>query len=277
MRPDTLGVIGLGAIGGSVAWQARSAGIGVLGWSPQPAERVRAVQLGALDDAPARPEDVARRADLLVLAAPPHANEELLARLAPALGDSSLVTDVATVKCGIAKRAEQLGLGPRFAGSHPFVTTRGRGFEAARSDLFVQALVYVCPTGDAVTAAREVVHFWESVLGATTVVIDPRRHDVQAAWTCHLPPVIAAALCIALDGQLHPGASVGESMRDLTRAAADPSEGAAALLANADNIVAALDAFAGELLEWRSLLARNDRDVSRRLDQAAAWRQRVGA
>jgi len=277
MRPDTLGVIGLGPIGGSVAWQARSAGLGVLGWSPRPAQRVRAVQLGALDDAPARPEDVARRADLLVLAAPPHANEALLGRLAPVLGEGTLVTDVATVKCGIAKRAEELELGQRFAGSHPFVTVRGRGFEAARSDLFVEALVYVCPTGDAATAAREVAHFWESVLGATTVVIPPSRHDAQAAWTCHLPRVVAVALSGALDGRLQPGASVGESIRELTRAAAVSKEDGTALLANADNVVAALDAFAAELLAWRSLLARGDPgEASARLEQAAMWRERVG-
>jgi len=48
VRPHTLGVIGLGAIGGSLALQAKRAGIAtVLGWSPQPAERVAAMRQGA--------------------------------------------------------------------------------------------------------------------------------------------------------------------------------------------------------------------------------------
>jgi len=42
----------------------------VLGWSPEPAERVAAARQGALDDAPARAADVARAVELLVLAAP---------------------------------------------------------------------------------------------------------------------------------------------------------------------------------------------------------------
>jgi len=46
--PSKLGIIGLGAIGGSLALQAKRAGITtVLGWSPQPAERVAAMRQGA--------------------------------------------------------------------------------------------------------------------------------------------------------------------------------------------------------------------------------------
>ncbi|HKX20008.1 MAG TPA: hypothetical protein VJT33_18550, partial [bacterium] len=55
VHPHTLGIIGLGAIGGSIALQAKRAGIAtVLGWSPDSAERASAAQHGALDDAPPR-------------------------------------------------------------------------------------------------------------------------------------------------------------------------------------------------------------------------------
>jgi len=64
VRPSTLGIIGLGAIGGSLARQAKQAGIPtVLGWSPDAAERAAARRDGAIDDAPAQPVDVARAAD----------------------------------------------------------------------------------------------------------------------------------------------------------------------------------------------------------------------
>jgi len=273
MRPDVLGVIGLGAIGGSVAWQARIAGIRVLGWSPKPAERARAVRLGALDDAPSQPEDVARQSDLLVLAAPPSANEEMLTRLAPRLG-SRLVTDVATVKRGIGERAETLGLERRFAGSHPFVVVEGQGFEAARPDVFAGAVVYVCPTSGELGVAREIAHFWESTLVASAVLLDPARHDAQVAWTCHLPRVMAAAACSVLSDQLPPGGSLGDLALEATRAAAEPHDEGGALLRNADNVVAALDALADELRGWRSLLARGDPAVAARFERAAAWRRR---
>jgi len=99
VRPHTLGILGLGAIGGSVALQAKRAGIAtVLGWCPDPAERAAAAQQGAIDDAPARAADVARAAELLVLAAPPAANVELLERLERDVPAGAVVTDVGSVK-----------------------------------------------------------------------------------------------------------------------------------------------------------------------------------
>jgi len=99
VRPTSLGVIGLGAIGGSLAWQAKRAGVArVLGWSPEPAERAAAAQQGAVDDAPARVEEVARGVDLLVLAAPPAANVHLLESLRASLTPRTLVTDAGSVK-----------------------------------------------------------------------------------------------------------------------------------------------------------------------------------
>src|SRR5213593_1920139 len=56
VRPQTLGLIGLGAIGGSIARQVKRSdggqGVSVVGWSPEPAERAMAAKHGALDDAP---------------------------------------------------------------------------------------------------------------------------------------------------------------------------------------------------------------------------------
>src|SRR5204862_2397972 len=71
VRPQTLGLIGLGAIGGSTARQVKQQGSGDritgIGWSPEPAARALAAQQGALDDAPSLATDVARVAGLRLL------------------------------------------------------------------------------------------------------------------------------------------------------------------------------------------------------------------
>jgi prephenate dehydrogenase len=58
VRPSSLAVIGLGAIGGSLAWQARLAGIGrVVGYTPSRGEGVAALRASAVSeiaDSPAR-------------------------------------------------------------------------------------------------------------------------------------------------------------------------------------------------------------------------------
>ncbi|MGH7338530.1 MAG: prephenate dehydrogenase, partial [Myxococcota bacterium] len=218
VRPHTLGLIGLGAIGGSIARQVKSQGVGgitaVVGWSPEPAERALAAQQGALDDAPPRATDVARIADLLVLAAPPAANLAQLEAVVPHLKTGALVTDVGSVKRGIVARAESLGIGSRFAGSHPLAGTHRHGFEASRADLFRGAVVYVTPCTNGDDAAREVAHFWKEVLGAETVVLEAARHDAQLAATSHVPQVVASLLGDFLARHAPPGSSFGAGAAD---------------------------------------------------------------
>ncbi|MBI1967557.1 MAG: prephenate dehydrogenase/arogenate dehydrogenase family protein [Gemmatimonadetes bacterium] len=280
MRPSTLGIIGLGAIGGSIARQAKLAGIPtVLGWSPAPGERVAAAQQGALDDSPHRAQDIARAVELLVLAAPPAANLQLLETLAPHLPGSALVTDTGSVKRAIVGRAEALGLGRRFAGSHPLAGSHRRGFEASQADLFRGAVVYVTPAANGDGAAREIAHFWEDVLEAEAVMVEASRHDAQLAVTSHVPQVIASLLGNFLARHAPPGASFGSGARDATRlAASDSALWTEILLMNRDEILPALRSLEEPLGTLERALETGDAGaLSAWLGRASAWRRGLDA
>ena len=279
MRPTHLGIIGLGAIGGSVARQGKLAGISkIVGWSPEPAERAVAAQQGALDDAPARASDVARVADLLILAAPPAANLTQLESIAPHLKAGALVTDVGSVKRGIVARAEKLGIGSRFAGSHPLAGTHRHGFEASRADLFRGAVVYVTPCRDGADAAREIAHFWADVLGAEPVVLGAEQHDAQLAATSHVPQVVASLLGDFLARHAPPGSSFGSGAADTTRlAASEPALWTEILLMNRDEILPALRALEESLGTVERALETGDAAaLTSWLSSAAIWRRRLG-
>jgi prephenate dehydrogenase len=281
VRPQTLGLIGLGAIGGSIARQVKQSGGGgvasVVGWSPEPSERALAAQHGALDDAPPRATDVARVADLLILAAPPAANLAQLDALAPHLKTGALVTDVGSVKRGIVARAEQLGVGARFAGSHPLAGTHQRGFEAARADLFRGVVVYVTPCNGGAHAAWEIAHFWEDVLGAEPVVLEAARHDAQLAATSHVPQIVASLLGDFLARHAPRGSSFGPGAIDTTRlAASDPALWTEILLMNRDEILPALRALEESLgTVERALEVGDAAALTAWLTRAAEWRRRV--
>jgi len=278
VRPHTLGIIGLGAIGGSIALQAKRAGIArVLGWSPELAERAAAARQGALDDAPPHPVDVARAADLLVLAAPPAANMDLLENLRGELPRQAIVTDVGSVKRAIVARAEALGLGPRFAGGHPLAGSHAHGFAAARPDLFRDVIVYITPTRDGDGVVREVAHFWEHTLEAHPVVIDAAQHDRQLAFTSHVPQVVASLLANFLAGAVPPGATLGPGARDTTRlAASEPALWSEILLMNRDEVLPALRALEEPLGELERALETGDATaLSRWLGRAAEWRRKA--
>src|SRR5689334_1038262 len=69
VRPSSLSVIGLGAIGGSLAWQARLAGVPrVIGYSPSRADQVDALRSSAVTELADSAVMAVKGADLVVLA-----------------------------------------------------------------------------------------------------------------------------------------------------------------------------------------------------------------
>lgn len=278
MRPSKLGIIGLGAIGGSLALLAKRAGVvTVLGWSPDAGERAAAAQQGAIDDAPPRAADVARQVELLVLAAPPAANLTLLETLKSYVGAGAVVTDVGSVKRAIVARAEALGLGARFAGGHPLAGTHAHGFAAARVDLLQNALVYITPTANGDGAAREVAHFWSDICTAHPVVIDAAQHDHQLALTSHVPQVVASLLANYFARAGPTGATLGPGARDTTRlAASEPGLWSEILLLNRDEVLPALRGLEEPLGELqRALETGNAPQVTAWLRRAAEWRRKA--
>jgi prephenate dehydrogenase len=261
-RPSSLAVIGLGAIGGSLAWQARLAGVPrVVGYSPSRADRVEALRSCAVTELADSAAKAARGADLVVLAVPTRATLDLIGRLRASLEPDAVLTDVCSVKAPVLARAEAEGLGDRFAGGHPLAGTHATGFAAARPDRLRGCVVYVCETGapGADRAARAVMRFWRDVLEAQPVLIDPVAHDRQLAWTSHLPQAVASALAKTLADRGLAGVSFGSGARDTTRlAASSPEMWVDVLLYNRAAVGEALAAAERELAELRRLLDSGD-------------------
>jgi prephenate dehydrogenase len=263
VRPSSLAVIGLGAIGGSLAWQARLAGIGrVVGYSPSRGDGVAALRASAVSEVADSPVRAVRGAELVVLAVPPGPTLDLIGRLASSLEPGAILTDVCSVKAPVMARAADCGLGDRFAGSHPLAGTHDSGFLAARPDRLLGCVVYVCESASAegARAARGVMRFWEEVFEAQPILISAEAHDRQLAWTSHLPQAVAYALAKSLADRRLGGVSYGTGARDTTRlAASSPDMWLDILLQNRDSLVEALSSVEGRVGDLRRLIEAGDR------------------
>jgi prephenate dehydrogenase len=271
-------VIGLGAIGGSLAWQARLAGIGrVVGYSPSRAEGVAALRASAVTEVADSPARAVRGAELVVLAVPPGATLELIGRLAGSLEAGAILTDDCSVKTAVMTRAADCGLADRFAGAHPLAGTHDSGFSAARPDRLSGCVVYVCESDSAEGArtARGVMRFWEDVLEAHPILIRAEAHDRQLAWTSHLPQAVAYALAKSLADRQLGGVSYGAGARDTTRlAASSPDMWRDILLQNRDPLTEALASIESRLGELRRLIEAGDRDgLEQYLESAREFRR----
>jgi prephenate dehydrogenase len=262
VRPSSLAVIGLGAIGGSLAWQSRLAGVPrVVGYSPRPGEGVQALKASAITELADSPAAAAREAELVVLAVPPRPTLDLIIELVPILGAGSLLTDVCSVKTPVVKQAVSAGLGDRFAGGHPLAGTHETGFASAKPDRLRGCVVYICESGtsNGHQAAERIVDFWEDTLEASTVRIDAVAHDRQLAWTSHLPQAVGYALAKVLADHGLGGVSFGSGAKDTTRlAASNPEMWLDILLYNEPAVSQALERTEGALAELRRLLSTGD-------------------
>jgi prephenate dehydrogenase len=256
-------VIGLGAIGGSLAWQSRLSGVRrVIGYSPRPVEGVQALKAGAVSEVAESPIHAARSAELVVLAVPPYATLDLLGPVASALEPGALLTDVCSVKAPIIERAVASGVGDRFAGSHPLAGTHQTGFPSASPERLRGCVVYICASGTAGghLAAASLASYWKETLEADPILIDPQAHDRQLAWTSHLSQAAAYALAKVLADQGLGGVSFGPGAKDTTRlAASNPEMWADILLLNHTAVSDAVEQLRQALAELGQRISADDR------------------
>ncbi|CAN5260325.1 prephenate dehydrogenase [soil metagenome] len=249
----TLGIVGVGLIGGSVGLAAREKGWEVVGVDA-PTVLEEAVDIGAIHRASTLKE--VRRADLVLLAAPISKTTGLVGGISPT---DALITDVASAKNAIVHEAEKHNL--RFVGGHPMAGSQLSGVANAKADLFSGARYFLTPTGKTdPDDYREVAAFVRE-LGATPTAVDPDKHDLLMAALSHLPHIMAAALLkVASDISPEALSFAGPSFRDLTRVgASNPQLWSDILAENAPALGEALAAFAGAMAQLGSEIQDKDK------------------
>ena len=261
---DTVCVIGLGLLGGSVAAAVRVRGLArqVIGVSRRNENTVLATERGIVDSATTHVARGVAEADLVILATPVYAMERTLRGAAPHLSAGTLVTDVGSVKAPLVDTLPGLlPTGVRFVGSHPMAGSHATGLEHARADLFEGAACVVTP-GSHPEDAERLSEFWRG-LGMRVELRSPERHDEEVAWVSHLPHALAFAFARALEGA--PDSSEGlraSGFRDFTRVArSDPEMWADILVTNRKALAAPLQETAAQLAELARCIESGDQDA----------------
>ena len=269
-RFERLAVLGLGLLGGSVAWAARARGMAaeVVGCGRHGEPLRRALARGLVDRVAVDPALAVAGADLVVLATPVAAMAERVRAASPGLRPGALVTDVGSVKAPLAETLPGLlPPGVAYVGAHPMAGSHERGAEHARPDLFEGAVCVVTATPSTqADALARIESFWCG-LGARIVRRDPATHDREVAWMSHVPHALAFAFARAL-GEAPDGARevAGPGFRDFTRIArSDPELWAEILVANGKALAGPLACVAGQLAELARAVEAGDADAATRL------------
>ena len=255
---ERIAIIGLGLIGGSLALAIKRTWPSALVIAVDRNDVIERATVAHAIDVGADDLGMVSGAELVVLAAPVDANVRILREIAGFVAEGALVTDVGSVKRGIAKAAGELPGRLAFVGGHPMAGAALGGFEHARPDLFV-GRPWIIDAGAKPDPSR--LELFLKAIGAVCVRLPAEEHDHLVAFLSALPQLTATALMHVVGeavGQ-EPLALAGKGLEDTTRLATSPAEVWKPIAAvNADEIGGALDTLIGVLSRLREDLRRGE-------------------
>lgn len=279
---DTIAIIGVGLIGGSLGMAAKARGLArkVVGIGRDGRKLVRAQQRGAVDTVTTDLISGVAEADLIFVCAPVLAIVPTIAAIAPHVKPGAIITDVGSTKSEITRHAEAAMLeGRSFVGGHPMAGSEESGVEAAVPYLFLNATYVITPTENTdVRALSTLVNFAEG-LGSQVVIMDPEQHDRSAAIISHIPHILAAAILrLAAEEQGRHGKVfelAAGSFRDMTRVSASPPElWKDICMSSREAITTQLKRFEGILAEVRRHIeSEDDVDIEQLFREARDLRE----
>ncbi|WP_323844656.1 bifunctional prephenate dehydrogenase/3-phosphoshikimate 1-carboxyvinyltransferase [Microbulbifer magnicolonia] len=262
-------VVGIGLIGGSLALALKAAGAcrEVIGVARRARTCEQAVELGIVDRAVTALGDVLPQleaGDVVFVAVPTLAVEQVFAELRDGLPAGVTVTDGASVKGSVIAAAEKVwGRVPDFlVPGHPIAGSEKSGVTAARDDLYIAHRIILTPLENTDAGhLQRVVQMWQAT-GAEVLDMPVGEHDEVLAATSHLPHVIAFGL---VDTLAHDAENenifryAAGGFRDFTRiASSDPVMWRDIMLANRDAILNAIDLYTANLASLRGAIAAGD-------------------
>lgn len=277
---DTVAIVGLGLMGGSLALALREAGAvsKIIGIDRNRAACDAALAGGLVE---ASSDDLKHvcEANLIVLATPVRTIVRQLPRLADIARDETLIIDLGSTKRQIVSAMDRLPARLTAVGGHPMCGKESSGLDAAEASLYRDKLFVLTPTARSSDAAMSAATDLALAVGAHTLVLEAERHDRIVAAMSHLPFAVACSLVGVVDewarGEEGAWALAASGFRDTTRLAASDAEMMLdILLTNGENVAEMMRRFSRQFAALADLVYGADETALRDVLEIAAQQRR---
>ena len=265
----TVGIVGLGLIGGSFAKAYHEAGWRVLARDADQNTLDFAKLSGAVDSE--LTDDKLPACDLILLAAYPAASISYFKEKAHLMGGHPVVIDCCGTKRVVCAACFPVARenGVTFLGGHPMAGTHNSGFKYARANLFHNAPMVLVPMDrdDIALLGRAKELLAPAGFGRFSVT-SAQEHDEMIAFTSQMAHIVSNGYIKSPTAGAHKGFSAG-SYKDMTRVAwLAPEMWAELFLENKDFLLKELDFFMSSMQQYRDALAADDQqELVRLLDE----------
>ena len=268
----TVGVIGLGLIGGSMALDLKRRGFAActLGVEQDPVAAEAAKTIGLVDEVVSY-EDCIARADIIVVAVPVGTAVKMVPEILNHFeqGDK-IVIDVCSTKSQICHATQYHPRRGQFVSTHPMAGTEYSGPWAAQPGLFDGRACIFANTEDSSLKAVKAIEELYAVLNMRPIYMNADQHDVHTAYVSHISHVTSFALALTVldkekdEKHIFDLASGGFSST-VRLAKSNADMWVPILSQNHDNVLHVMDTYIDKMQQFRDAIATYDETKIREL------------
>lgn len=287
MDKMTVGIVGLGLIGGSMAIDLRRRGFAseILGVEAEPVNASAALNIGLADEI-VDLEQCVDRSDIVVLSVPVGTAVKMLPVVldhfaetrpgpGPAEGSSGvrsrkIVIDVCSTKASLVEAVRNHPARRRYVATHPMAGTEYSGPWAAQPGLFDGRACIICNGDDSDRDAVEAIEALYDCLNMRITSMDASAHDVHTAYVSHISHITSFALALTVldkekdEKHIFDLASGGFSST-VRLAKSNADMWVPILSQNRDNVLKVMDTYIEKMNEFRYAISSGDEKRIREL------------
>lgn len=287
MDKMTVGIVGLGLIGGSMAIDLRRRGFAseILGVEAEPVNASAALNMGLADEI-VDLEQCVDRSDIVVLSVPVGTAVKMLPVVldhfaetrpgpGPAEGSSGvrckkIVIDVCSTKASLVEVVRNHPARRRYVATHPMAGTEYSGPWAAQPGLFDGRACIICNGDDSDRDAVEAIEALYDCLNMRLTSMDASAHDVHTAYVSHISHITSFALALTVldkekdEKHIFDLASGGFSST-VRLAKSNADMWVPILSQNRDNVLKVMDTYIEKMNEFRDAISSGDEKRIREL------------
>jgi prephenate dehydrogenase len=194
---SSIGICGVGLIGGSIAERLRSRKLPlkILGHDRKSVLNVAASQ--KLIDEVASPAEMLRVCDMVILSANPATNQKILRSLSRQDTDRSpLIIDTGSTQSGIAELGKSLDWKNRatFVAGHPMAGREVQGIESRLAELFEGHPFFFDQSVQLNSDHRILLEWFTGEIGSFTMYVDNTEHDTVMTDISHIPQLLSTVM-----------------------------------------------------------------------------------
>ena len=271
----TVGIIGLGLIGGSMALDLKERGFAgrVIGVEQDSVNAAAAEKIGLVDQVVTL-EDCVDASDILVVAIPVGAAVktvcDILDRFQALGAADKIVIDVCSTKEQICLATRYHPCRRQFVSTHPMAGTEYSGPWAAMRGLFDGRACIFANTEESAPKALRLIEQLYDVLNMRPIYMNASQHDVHTAYVSHISHVTSFALALTVldkerdEKHIFDLASGGfSSTVRLAKSSADMW--VPILTQNRENVLHVMDTYIEKMQAFREAVDNMDEDRIRAL------------